>query len=105
MGLGRWKGVGRCQQSEPVGSRTGLAQTEGKWESTPPHPAGSEVGRVRRNTGEGGARVRSRWVGRVRGKEVQGQGQVQMENLKNRREDVSTRSCNCAFLIQCSFLC
>lgn len=64
------------------------AQTEDKLDSPLPHPAGSAGGRVQRDTGEAGAKVKSRWVVRgswtVMGMEVQEQAQVPMENLKNR---------------------
>lgn len=84
--------MGRCLQSELVGRRAAAAaaaaQKEDKLDSSLPHCAGQAVGRTRRDTREGGARVKSRWAvkGRwtVMGTEVQEQAQVLMENLKNR---------------------
>lgn len=81
----RWRGVGRCLQSEGAGRMAGAAQTEDKLDLALLHPAGQAVGRVQRDSGEGGGRVRSRWVrGRwmVMEMEVQEQGQVLMGNLQ-----------------------
>lgn len=85
----KWRGVGRCLQFEPVGMwAAAAAQKEDKLDSPLPLPVGSAVARVRRDTGEGGVRVKSKWVVRGRwmlmGMEVQGQAQVLLENLKNR---------------------
>lgn len=85
---GRWRGVAMCLQLELVGRRPAAVQEEGKLDLPLPHPAGLAEGRVQRDTGEGGVRVKSRWVVRrrwtVMGMEVQEQAQVLMENLKNR---------------------
>lgn len=83
---GRWRGVERYLQLEPVGKKPAAAQEEDKLDSPLPHPAASAEGRVQRDTGEGGVRVKSRWVVRgrwtVMGMEVQEQAQVLMENLQ-----------------------
>lgn len=85
---GKWTGVGRCLQSEPVGRRAAAAaaQTEDKLDSPLPLPAGSAAGRVQRDTRGGGARVKSRWAERARWTvmqmEVRGQALVLMETLQ-----------------------
>ncbi len=85
---GRWTGVGRCLQLELFGKRAAAAQTEDMLDWPLPLLAELVVGRVQRDTKEGGARVRSRWAERrrwtVMPMEVQEQAQVLMENLKNR---------------------
>lgn len=87
---GRWKGVGRCLQLELLGRRAAAAQKEDKLDlplSLPPS-AGSAVGRVQRDTGEGAVRGKSRRAVRgtwtVMGIKVKEQAQVLMKNLKNR---------------------
>lgn len=81
---GKLTGVGRCLHLELVGRRAAAADLrEDKLHS--PLAAGSAVGRVQEEKGEGEAMGRSRWVvmGRwtVMGK-VQEQAQILMENLK-----------------------
>lgn len=75
----------RCLQLERVGMRTAVAEAQRArtLESSLPHPAGSEEGRVQINSGGEGVRVRSRRVVkgtlRVRGMNVQGQALFQTE--------------------------
>lgn len=78
--------MGRCLQLEQVGRKVAAAQREYKLDLPLPHPAGSAVGKVQRDTGIGGVKVRSKWAARgkwmVIGMEVQEQAQVLMEMLK-----------------------
>lgn len=83
---GMWTGVGKCLLLESVGMRTAADQRQDKLDSLLPHLAGLAVGKVQKNTGEGVARVRSRWVARGRWigmvMEAHEQAQVLMENLE-----------------------
>lgn len=84
---GKWMGVERCLLLEPAGRSAAAAQKEDKLDFPFPLPAGMALGRVQRDTGEGGVRVQSRRVVRGRwtmmGMDVQEQAQILMENLKN----------------------
>lgn len=87
---GRWMGVERCLLLEPVGRSAAAAQKEDKLDFPFPLPAGMALGRVQRDTGEGGARVQSRRVVRgrrtVMGMDVQEQARILMENLKKKQK-------------------